>query len=175
MNWPETIRRFRRVRGLKQAALADLLNVDQSTISRWEQGRDTPNLGAQRILRRFITSPMSHDRDGWLRLLVRKAGFSAVLDRGLRVRESSDDLLSALALQRADVLERRVFDVGVDGLECLQAVKDDGFFDGATGVCVTAATMITRRAAFEAFVDLFPVVTGGSDTLMLIHCRPGDA
>src|SRR3954469_15191294 len=48
--WSEQLRRFRRHRALKQTALADMLGVDQATVSRWESGRQTPDLGMQRRL-----------------------------------------------------------------------------------------------------------------------------
>ncbi len=41
------LRRLRRSVGLKQAALADLLEVDQTTVSRWENGVQVPSADIQ--------------------------------------------------------------------------------------------------------------------------------
>lgn len=49
--WDGLIRRYRRVNGLTQAALADLIGVEQATISRWERGNHVPDLNTQRRLR----------------------------------------------------------------------------------------------------------------------------
>ena len=41
------LKRLRRSVGLKQTALADMLEVDQTTISRWENGTQTPSADLQ--------------------------------------------------------------------------------------------------------------------------------
>ncbi|HTY68863.1 MAG TPA: helix-turn-helix domain-containing protein [Alphaproteobacteria bacterium] len=50
-DWGAQLRRFRRLRALKQAALAELIGVDQATVSRWESGRQSPDLAMQQRLR----------------------------------------------------------------------------------------------------------------------------
>lgn len=54
MHWQGQIRRFRKARGLTQAALAEHLGVEQATVSRWECGTHEPELGIQRRLRDMI-------------------------------------------------------------------------------------------------------------------------
>ncbi len=44
------LKRLRRVVGLKQSALADLIEVDQATISRWENGGQTPSAHVQQVV-----------------------------------------------------------------------------------------------------------------------------
>ena len=50
-DWRLLIRGYRRENGLKQEALAYMLGVDQTTVSRWERGKDKPSLAMQKRLR----------------------------------------------------------------------------------------------------------------------------
>jgi transcriptional regulator with XRE-family HTH domain len=52
--WRGQIRRYRQAQGLTQAALAELLGVEQATVSRWERGVHVPDLNVQRKLRDFF-------------------------------------------------------------------------------------------------------------------------
>jgi DNA-binding XRE family transcriptional regulator len=54
MNWGIKIKRFRVGACMTQVALAEILRVDPTTISRWERGRDKPDLGTQRRLRTLM-------------------------------------------------------------------------------------------------------------------------
>jgi transcriptional regulator with XRE-family HTH domain len=51
------IRHFRKARDLTQAALADLLYVDQTTIARWELGRVTVPRPMRRRLAEVLDIP----------------------------------------------------------------------------------------------------------------------
>src|SRR5690606_31241240 len=59
--WGPQIRRFRRLRAIKQNALAEQLGVDQATVSRWESGRQMPDLGMQRRLRALMRGAEPRD------------------------------------------------------------------------------------------------------------------
>lgn len=50
-DWRTQLRLLRRYHGLKQAVLAEMLNVDQGTISRWERGVSEPDLSRRKRLR----------------------------------------------------------------------------------------------------------------------------
>ena len=52
--WAMQLRRFRRAHALKQIVLAEMMGVDQTTISRWESGRQVPDFSMQRRLRDLI-------------------------------------------------------------------------------------------------------------------------
>ncbi len=62
------LRRLRRSVGLKQSALADMLEVDQTTVSRWENGVQTPPARIQRTV--FSTLGPARVQDSALRRLV---------------------------------------------------------------------------------------------------------
>src|SRR5262245_38949692 len=60
-DWPTQIRRFRRQHLVKQAALAEMLGVDQATVSRWEAGQIMPSFSIQRRLRDLIGRAVPQD------------------------------------------------------------------------------------------------------------------
>jgi transcriptional regulator with XRE-family HTH domain len=63
-NWGVLIKRWRvDVAGLTQVALAELLGVDPTTVSRWERGRDNPDLSTQRHLRALMEPTHCHSAD----------------------------------------------------------------------------------------------------------------
>jgi transcriptional regulator with XRE-family HTH domain len=51
------LRRARRAHGMKQAALADLLGVNQATVSRWEQGLQVPAPAMQAAAFGLVSAP----------------------------------------------------------------------------------------------------------------------
>lgn len=52
--WYDLIKRYRRVNGLTQAVFAELVGVEQATVSRWERCFHEPDLHMQRRLRELI-------------------------------------------------------------------------------------------------------------------------
>lgn len=54
-DWVNLIRRYRKLRGLTQAAFSELIGVEQATVSRWERGVHVPELEIQRRLRDLIS------------------------------------------------------------------------------------------------------------------------
>jgi transcriptional regulator with XRE-family HTH domain len=79
-DWGAEIRRFRRLRAVKQTSLAEMLGVDQATVSRWEANRQEPDLGMQRRLRALIQGTGARD-EALLRHWVESAvGETALLD-----------------------------------------------------------------------------------------------
>lgn len=89
MDWPLVLKDYRRRHGLTQMALADILNVDSTTVSRWERGRDQPALGMQRRLRSLVM-PRTSDVERSLRLLIDTSDCLVVLfDCNYRLLHSS--------------------------------------------------------------------------------------
>ncbi|MEX0319659.1 MAG: helix-turn-helix domain-containing protein [Ruegeria sp.] len=63
------LRRLRRSVGLKQSALADLLSVDQTTVSRWENGVQRPAPDLQRSVFKTL-APVGPNDSALKRLVV---------------------------------------------------------------------------------------------------------
>ena len=64
------LRRWRRLRGVKQSHAAELFGVTQATLSRWESGRHRLPETAARRLARLLAAPLDSAADAGLRRLV---------------------------------------------------------------------------------------------------------
>lgn len=56
-NWTEIVKRYRVRHGLSQAEMADVMQVSQRTISRWERGDDSPGIQFKKRLRDLALDP----------------------------------------------------------------------------------------------------------------------
>ena len=70
--WPlsELLRRYRAVRGIKQAHLAELIHVSQSTVSKWESGVATPNEDQYFQIIELLGAKPTIVEDTWLARLI---------------------------------------------------------------------------------------------------------
>ena len=106
MNWSRAIKDYRRRHRLTQAALAEILNVDPTTVSRWERGRDQPALGILRRLRSLVI-PGTSDVERALRVLVDTSNAIAVVfDQKYRLLHSSPKHRALLRLEASELYNR---------------------------------------------------------------------
>ena len=100
------LRRWRRLRSIKQSHAAELFGVTQATLSRWERGHQRISEEAERKLSRLLGAPLDSAADAGLRRLVE----SSVLPVHL-ICDLSHRLLAAspprVAEWSADVAELR--------------------------------------------------------------------
>jgi transcriptional regulator with XRE-family HTH domain len=68
--YARALRRWRRLRGIKQSHAAELFGVTQPTLSRWERGQLVLPEDAMRKLSRLLCAPLDSAADAGLRLLV---------------------------------------------------------------------------------------------------------
>jgi len=106
VDWPQALKDYRRRHALTQAALAEILNVDATTVSRWERDRDQPALGIQRRLRSLVM-PGASDVERALRILIDSSDAIAVLfDSNYRLLHSSPKHRELLRLDASDLYGR---------------------------------------------------------------------
>ena len=106
MDWSQALRDYRCRHHLTQAALAEVLNVDPTTVSRWERGRDQPALGIQRRLRSLIV-PVTSNVERALRQLIDNSDAIAVLfDNKYRLLHSSPKHRALLRLDASELYGR---------------------------------------------------------------------
>lgn len=105
-----TIRRMRRLRNMKQEHLAELLAVNQATVSRWERGILPVTAVQARRLETVFASPSS-SADAALRRLVEdsRSKVHLICDRTHRLFAASSARQSEWRLPLSDFLGRPLF------------------------------------------------------------------
>jgi len=88
--WSVLIRSYRKENGLKQDALAYLLGVDQTTISRWEREIDTPSVALQKRLRDLFWKREDSVIDGAVRMIRSSPARASLVVPGTKIIEISE-------------------------------------------------------------------------------------
>lgn len=128
-SWANYIARFRRTRGLTQREAAELLQVSQATLSRWEAGKQVPTPAERRRVQRRAEAVTGEAR----RLLVAVVRSSPhpvlLVDERLRVAAASGPLLRIIGLSEAcnhgTVVRERLFGEDAPVLERLLASSEE--------------------------------------------------
>lgn len=132
----ELIKKLRRRLGMTQRQLADQLNVDQGTVSRWERGTESPRPARRAALQNLLL------RDQSRRAMLRSLAFvrqdylpSTLLDGKLRLVELSESAKRHFLARGQDPdalmgmsLERYSDRIGKPGF--LGSVRESGLLDG---------------------------------------------
>jgi len=90
----ERIKRLRRAQNLTQQQLADLLNIDQGAVSRWERGHITPSARYRKELEEVLAPPLMELDEPLLESVNKDLHFSLILDCQLRVLAASETTLA---------------------------------------------------------------------------------
>jgi transcriptional regulator with XRE-family HTH domain len=145
-DWGGQLRRFRRLRSLKQTALAELIGVDQATISRWESGRQNPDLAMQHRLRDLMRRIEPREEILLKHWINASVGYTVLCDEDRIIRAASPSYCSIHGLSSADVLGLSSIPVFTAELErALWLAIDRGFFEGE----VASATVVGRANALS--------------------------
>ena len=102
-DWGAQLRRFRRLRALKQAALAELIGVDQATVSRWESGRQSPDLAMQQRLRDLMRRIEPGEEVLLRHWINASVGYTVLCDEDRIIRAASPSYCSIHEIGRAHV------------------------------------------------------------------------
>ncbi|HEV7309910.1 helix-turn-helix transcriptional regulator [Ensifer sp.] len=137
------LRRFRRLRQIKQEALAADLGVSQGMLSRWEAGVHEPSTETRTRIEALLQRHESAGIDDTLHRLVEEAPFPVHL-----VCDDSHVLLSASPARQAQWRVSAASFRGVslwryatpEIIECELALPDLGWFDDAASGSVEFAT-----------------------------------
>ena len=141
--WPDLVRAVRARRGFSQAALAEALGVDQTSISRWERGLDEPRIRARRRLLDLHRASTAHRQDQIVRARVRN-GFwpTSLVGPGAVFLEINPPALAEAGLAPADLRGRPIY--GLFG-PAVDAVTErwaaSGVFRGEIAMTISVNTL----------------------------------
>ena len=90
----ERIKRLRHARNLTQEKLADLLNIDQGAVSRWERGHISPSARYRKELEKVLAAPLVEMDEPLLTSVNKDLHFSIILDCQLKVLAASETALA---------------------------------------------------------------------------------
>lgn len=145
-DWGAQLRRFRRSRALKQSALAEMIGVDQATVSRWETGRQSPDLGMQRRLRGLMRRMEPREEALLKHWINASVGYTVLCDQDRIVRAASPSYCKIHGVSAAAVLGASTVPVFTAELErALWQTVDEGFFEGD----VASVTVVSRVNALS--------------------------
>src|SRR5215475_582987 len=103
-----TLRRWRRLRGVKQSHAAELLGVTQATLSRWERGYHRIPEPAIARLSRLLSAPLDSSADAGLRRLVESSALPVhlICDLSHRLLTASPARIASWAVDLAELQGR---------------------------------------------------------------------
>jgi len=108
--WPALLRSHRARHGLSQAALAAHLGVDQTTVSRWERGLDTPGVRMRRQIRDLARRSQAARQDQAVRMRVRNALWpTSLMGKGAVFLEASRAVVTEAQLSVPEVRGMSVY------------------------------------------------------------------
>ncbi len=169
VDWPEEIRRLRRVKSLKQFALAETLGVDQATVSRWERGKSVPELGMQRRLRGLIWRVV--DDEVLIRHAVTVAASSVFLSNSERIMQAVSVSYSRAHGMRQDQMpgQCNVGRFGPEGEAIIGRLRERGFYRGdvaSVSALCRAPSLSGHRPPVPVRIVFTPVRVGSQ---ILLH------
>ncbi|WP_300531000.1 helix-turn-helix domain-containing protein [Maricaulis sp.] len=131
VNWPEVLKKYRFSKNMKQASLAEDLNVTQAMISRWESGAIAPGRDMQgRILAMVEQETLATPMVGWRQFVTDQPAIAAVIDPDGRIETVSVGLIRETGIGRADMEGQRIDGVfSGDLLKLFSWLSTIGFFD----------------------------------------------
>lgn len=137
--WPRLIRALRQREHLTQQALAELLGVDQTSISRWERGRDLPAFSQRQRIRDLYRRHAGSRQDQVTRARVRN-GFwpSSLVGPGAVFIEINTRALLEIGLTLTDLRGRTIYGLfGPQVDDVTERWEHTGIFDGELAMTIS--------------------------------------
>jgi transcriptional regulator with XRE-family HTH domain len=129
------LRRWRRLRGVKQSHAAELFGVTQATLSRWERGYHRLPDDAARRLTALLAAPLDSAGDAGLRRLVGSSALPVhlICDLTHRLLAASPARLADWAAEAAELRGTSLWRFATDEIQQAESrLGDLGWYDEGT-------------------------------------------
>jgi transcriptional regulator with XRE-family HTH domain len=158
--------------GLTQSDLADMLNVDQATISRWERGAQMPDNAMQNRLRDLLFRGRAISDARLVHLVRSVSGLMVLINAEGKFVAVSDAFRRILPAGKESIAE--IMTPTIE--EFWNAANASGFFRGEVASIHTAVEII-RTDGSSAYISgsLHPVTLADGSVQMLGEGREVDA
>ena len=164
--WARLLRQYRQHNGINQTALAGMLGVDQTTVSRWERGRDVPGIKALRDIRTLLRREITSRQDMVVRARVRHAVWPAtVVCRGAIFVECNRGALHEIGHAGEDLRGRSIYgSFGAHTDDVTERWEKTGIFSGEVALTISINELKTgtEKPVYIRTMDT-PHVTSGGD------------
>lgn len=104
MDWRAQLRNLRHFHCVKQSVLAERLNVSQATVSRWERGRQVPDVLAQRRIRDLLNQFRKRIDADCNALLSSPFVERSILDTNFVITSASDLAVEKTGVNRSELI-----------------------------------------------------------------------
>lgn len=154
--WAGMIVNLRRSQGLSQRALANLLEVDQTTVSRWERGAGLPSSKLRRRMRDMMRQNPANKLDTLAKLRVQMSDWpSTLLRQGAILLEMSRRVPAEVSVEKLLKGKSLYGQFGEEADEQVFAWERSGIFSGELAMTVSLNRIVTPSG---------PVYFRGMDT-----------
>lgn len=126
------LRRFRRLNGIKQGHVAELLDVSQGSVSRWESGAHEPETCHRDRIVAMIAANANNDADAALRRLVSSSTLAVhlVCDATHRLLAASPSRVASWATSEDKYLGQSLWRFASPEIVVAEAgLRDHGWFE----------------------------------------------
>ena len=177
IDWAREIRRYRETAGLLQGALAERLCVTQATVSRWESGRQRPDLASQQRLRPLLWNNVLSSDALLLHTVTHSPASSSLCDRKGRLLAASQSIVRSFGFQ-VSPNERLAFDmerVSPSGYEMFQTASTAGLFGGDIASLTFRGLVNTCASTMVCDEIWYPVRLNDGEMIMRADVELRDA
>jgi transcriptional regulator with XRE-family HTH domain len=130
-----SLRRWRRLRGIKQSHAAELFGVTQATLSRWERGQARIPEAAGARLSRLLAAPLDSAADAALRRLVESSALPVhlICDLSHRLLAASPARLASWTADAADLRGESLWRFATDEIRAAESrLGEFGWYEEGT-------------------------------------------